>query len=326
MVAIIMRTKDDINQPIDFNRAKIVSTYNDLEREQGRSADLTVRLARRLQTTLDTKKLIEIYSEELKNLVDFEQFTFHDEDQLTFKLGARAGVHSCQFNLKLDNTELGSIKLSRKERFMEEEMAIVERLAGTLVFPLNNAKLYRTALQSALRDELTGLGNKRALHADLHREADRALRHNTPLSAIVIDADHFKDINDTYGHLAGDQILKSLAKILKNGARRSDLCFRFGGEEFLVLLDNTDQAHAKKVAERLRSAIEKQNFYVGAQRIPVTVSLGCSTYQPGEQLESFIAKADKALYKAKEAGRNQTIAFDDIEPPTLSNPLNEQSA
>lgn len=307
-----MRTQDDNAQPVDFNRAKIVSTYNDLAREQGEGIELTAKLTRRLQTTLDTRKLIEIYAEELKNIVDFQQFTFKDEDHLTFKIGTRAGVHSCQFNLKLDNTDLGSIKLSRKQRFMEEEMAIVERLAGALVFPLNNAKLYHHALQSALRDELTGLGNKRALHADLHREAERALRHDTPLSIIILDADHFKNINDTYGHVAGDQILKSLARTLTSCARQSDMCFRYGGEEFLAILDNTNSSQAKLIAERFRSTIEAQSFYFGAQRIPVTASLGTATHRAGEPLETFIARADKALYQAKHEGRNRSVSYDDL--------------
>lgn len=308
-----MRTHDEKAQTIDFNRAKIISTYDELSGEHSESSAIVSRLTRRLQTTLDTRKLVEIYAEELKKVVNFDQFSFSDDSHLTFKMGARSAKHSCQFNLKLDATELGSIKLSRSTRFIEQEMAIVERLAGALVFPLQNAKLYHHALQSALKDELTGLGNKRALQADLHREAERALRHNSDLSIIILDADHFKQINDNYGHVAGDQVLKALARTLSSCARQSDMCFRYGGEEFLVILDNSNAQQANAIAERFRATIEAQNFYFGSQRVPVTASLGVASYAPGEPLENFIARADKALYQAKAQGRNRCVNYQELE-------------
>lgn len=299
-----MRSNDEKAQTIDFNRAKIVATHSELSGSNADSHELLARLTRRLQTTLDSHKLIEIFAEEMRQMVDFQQFTFQDEEH-TYKIGKRAGVHSCQFNLKLDSIELGSLTLSRKARFSEEELNIVERLAGTLVFPLNNARMYHIALQSALRDELTGLGNKRALQADIHREAERAVRHGTPLSVIVLDVDHFKRVNDTYGHVAGDQVLKTLANTLKASARKSDLCYRNGGEEFLVILDNSTVEQTQVIAERFRSSIEQQNFFFGTEKIPVTASLGFASFHPGETLESFINRADKALYAAKESGRNR---------------------
>lgn len=309
-----MRKSDNNADTIDFNKAKLVSTFNDISRQYGDNNDIISKLTRRLQTTLDTRKIVELFSDELSQVIKFQQFSYQGADNISFKSNDKAGVHSCQFNLSLDHEALGTIKLSRKTRFLEEEMAIIERLASTLVFPLNNAKMYYAALQSALIDELTGLGNKRALQSDLHREAERSVRRNTPLSVVILDLDHFKTINDTHGHLAGDQVLQNLAKTLSASARQSDLCFRYGGEEFLVILDETSPAQAALICERLRLSIAQQNFYYGAKPIPVTASLGCATLQEGESLEDFIGRADKALYVAKDSGRNQSVCFESLDP------------
>jgi len=311
-----MRKNEDKARTIDFNKAKVVSTYNDITRKFSENNDIISKLTRRLQTTLDASKIIKIFADEAATVIDFEQFVFECDGQNTIKVGDKSAPHTCLFNLTLDQTNLGSIKFSRRKRFMEEELSIIERLASTLVFPLNNAKMYHAALESALKDELTGLGNKRALHADLHREAERANRHDTPLSVILLDIDHFKHINDKHGHLAGDLVLKQFATTLQTHARQSDLCFRYGGEEFLLILDDTDQTQALKVAERLRLALQNQNFYFQDQRIPVTSSLGTSTYILGEALDNVVSRADQALYSAKNSGRNQAISYEQLSATT----------
>ena len=296
------------DQTIDFNKAKIVSTYRDLSKTIDDSNDIISRLTRRLQTTLDCGDIIEMFASEVRTLVLFDQMKHVASNQEDIIIGEKAGVHSCQYNLSMDETDLGSITFSRRKRFIEEELSIIERLASTLVFPLRNAKLYQAALQSALRDELTGYGNKRALDASLHREAELATRHGTPLSVLMLDIDHFKHVNDTYGHLAGDSVLKDLAATIKKWSRGSDLCFRYGGEEFLLILDDTDTNQALKIAERIRENVERHTYLYKGKIIPVTVSIGTSTFKHSETLESFKDRADKALYQAKSNGRNQAVS------------------
>jgi len=301
---------------IDFNKAKIVSTYKDLNRLISDNNDIVSRLTRRLQTSLNISDIIHMYAEDVRSLVTFDQFTYdgadnNDDNKTTedrITIGEKPGTHSCQYNLEIDNDDLGSIRFSRRKRFIEEELAIIERLASTLVFPLRNATLYQSALQSALRDDLTGCGNKRALDASLHREAELSRRHNTPLSIVMLDADHFKQINDNYGHIAGDAVLKGLATTIKRCARQSDLCFRYGGEEFLVILDNTDANQALNIADRIRKTVERHTFSHNGKIIPVTISLGAATFQTKETLECFKHRADQALYCAKKNGRNMAIS------------------
>lgn len=305
---INMNTNDTELGTIDFNKAKIVSTYKNLDRLISENNDVISRLTRKLQTTLNTSDIIHIFAKELNAIVDYKQLTFNSDDDNSITIGEQSGPHSCQYNLTIDDTDLGSIAFSRKKRFIEEELAIIERLASTLVFPLRNAKLYHSALQSALKDDLTGFGNKRALDAGLHREAELAVRHKTPLSILMLDVDHFKKINDSMGHIAGDKILKDLAATIKKSARQSDLCFRFGGEEFMVILDDTDSVQAINIAERIRLSVEEYAYSYKGKIIPVTISLGTATYEQNETLEAFKDRADKALYKAKGQGRNLVVS------------------
>jgi diguanylate cyclase (GGDEF)-like protein len=303
-----MKHKENNGQAIDFNKAKIVSTYRDLTKNISENNDIVSRLTRRLQTTLDCSDIISMFADEIKTVVVFDQMIHEASNQETIYIGDKASIHSCQYNLSMDETDLGSLTFSRKKRFLEEELCIIERLASTLVFPLRNAKLYQLALRAALKDELTDFGNKRALASSLHREAELAIRHNSPLSITMLDVDHFKAINDCYGHIAGDSILKDLAATIKKCARQSDLCFRYGGEEFLLILDNTDEQQAYLVAERIRKAVAEFTYLYNGKIIPVTISLGTATFDQKETLESFQTRADKALYVAKNEGRNIVIS------------------
>jgi len=170
---------------------------------------------------------------------------------------------------------------------------------------MRNALLYRAATQSALRDPLTDTGNRIAMDQTLQREIEMSRRHSQPLSLLMLDIDHFKQINDTYGHSAGDEVLKAVAASIKSQLRNVDMVFRFGGEEFMILLSNTSREAAAMVGERLRFAAQAQDYVAEGKAIELTVSLGCSTLLPGESAESLLRRADSALYVAKREGRNR---------------------
>lgn len=164
--------------------------------------------------------------------------------------------------------------------------------------------------QLAATDALTGVANRRILDHTLRHEWFRAQRSGKPLSVLMIDADHFKTFNDQHGHQAGDDALRTLAKVIGENVRRpADLVARYGGEEFSVVLAETDAAGAQQIAEHIRSAVEQLPFVVGAQS-PMTVSIGISTWSmtTDSSLEQLLFAADKALYQAKESGRNRVVA------------------
>jgi diguanylate cyclase (GGDEF)-like protein len=162
----------------------------------------------------------------------------------------------------------------------------------------------------AITDDLTGLFNSRHFYDRLRKELDRAVRYGQPLALILMDIDHFKDYNDTHGHLEGDKILASLGKCLRAGLRSIDSAYRYGGEEFTVILPNSGLSDATHVAERLRQRLEKLRFpSVDAGINRVTVSMGVTILLRGDRLADFVKRADQAMYLSKERGRNRITAL-----------------
>ena len=161
----------------------------------------------------------------------------------------------------------------------------------------------------AVTDKLTGLYNRHKFYQIASQELQRSMRHERPLALILFDIDHFKKINDTYGHDVGDYVLKTIAKILRKNMRRYDYAFRWGGEEFIVLAPETDAKGAMKLADKIRRLIASHPFDKAGN---VTVSLGVSVYMPGSNvtIDDVIKKADNALYISKKEGRNRaTLSF-----------------
>jgi diguanylate cyclase (GGDEF)-like protein/PAS domain S-box-containing protein len=159
----------------------------------------------------------------------------------------------------------------------------------------------------SMTDSLTGLFNRRALNDMLMHEIERATRYSTDLSLVLCDIDMFKKINDAYGHTAGDRALLSVAAILLQTLRKSDIVGRYGGDEFMVILPETSLAGAKKLAEKVRLAIEMMDFdFFGNRPVRITLSMGvASCCTPADNIDTLVALADKALYESKDAGRNK---------------------
>ena len=158
------------------------------------------------------------------------------------------------------------------------------------------------------RDILTGALNKQHLMETSKQAVARARRGRLPVSLAVIDIDHFKNINDTQGHLAGDEVLKAFAETLRSCLRESDLLYRWGGEEFLVFLYDTDSSGATVIAEKMRAAIEQHVF---TRDLRITASFGCASFELADTFETWFDRADKRLFLAKNAGRNTVVSSDD---------------
>ncbi|MBF0611678.1 MAG: diguanylate cyclase [Magnetococcales bacterium] len=153
-------------------------------------------------------------------------------------------------------------------------------------------------------DALTGLFNRRFFDEAIQLEMERADRYNRPLSFIMVDLDHFKQVNDTYGHPVGDQVLRELAQVLRQSVRKSDMVFRYGGEEFAILLPEATLEGVTSLGEKVRQAIENHQFAGVGHK---TASLGATVLASGDTVETLIQRADAALYSAKRNGRNQVV-------------------
>lgn len=184
-------------------------------------------------------------------------------------------------------------------------IAFQAELAGRiLVRPLKS--YYETIKAQAYHDNLTGCLNRHAVDTLIREEAEKFSSKSVPFTLLLADVDHFKRINDTFGHQAGDAVLRKLSEVFRTGLRRSDVLCRWGGEEFLILLRGTVMQEAKQIAERLRHLVESSDFPLRTGE-GVTVSIGGSGLPPGRSLDSLFAEADSALYAAKRSGRNRVI-------------------
>lgn len=200
---------------------------------------------------------------------------------------------------------------------IEEITAVVDEMINDRTRDLMDA--YRKLERMAIHDRLTGLYNRIRLDEKLNGEIKRANRYNTVISAVLIDIDNFKAVNDEYGHLAGDRVLVQLARQISESLRETDLAGRWGGEEFLIILPETDQNQAYQLAERLRMDFADNAVIIDdgtGQKLDLTISCGITQHRFGDSMESLFNRADKALFCAKRAGRNQScLATEDGECP-----------
>jgi two-component system, cell cycle response regulator len=210
-------------------------------------------------------------------------------------------------SVALGSSRLGTIALGPGERgASSEDRQLLSIFATELGGPLRIVSLVEDARHLAMSDPLTGLMNRRASSEALERELHRAHRHNIPLSLLLLDVDHFKRVNDTRGHEAGDLVLQGVSKTIRRIARKSDIVGRWGGEEFVVGLPQATPAGARVAAERIRRAVAESSYALGdGAPLEVTVSIGIAYSVQGELLDAVIARADEAMYLAKSRGRNR---------------------
>lgn len=273
-----------------------------------------IRLAQALQMSLDPGEVLNLFYKHIQAIVSVSGLIFKFGNGTNeLKIG-RECLHHCDYRLTTDEGYLGEIIFSRSKRFAETELITLEFLLSSLIYPLRNSVRYQTAMRLALLDPLTLLGNRTALDSALNRELQMAERHHHELSLLMVDVDFFKKINDEYGHHRGDLVLSEVAKGIQSACRGSDITFRYGGEEFVVVLGKTDAEGAKIIAERIRQQIAETGVSYNGKTINATVSIGIATRHSNEKedINALFERADRALYVAKESGRNRVISSDEL--------------
>lgn len=266
-----------------------------------------LQLANIFHTTLDLDKLFELFNQEAQARVKYNSFRY-DNPELSYEYDAGdAQTKHYSYRLLIGGCNLGEVSFGYRGKPNAEHTRDLEYLLSCLLAPLRNALMYRQALNSALKDPLTGVNNRSSLESTLEREVCLAHRHETPLALIVLDIDYFKSINDTYGHLVGDCVIRDIAACAADCIRGTDILYRYGGEEFVIILSNTQRDGARLLAERIRRSIQKHSYIYGDHTVQATVSLGVACLQGGENGKSLFQRADECLYQAKQEGRNKTI-------------------
>ena len=199
----------------------------------------------------------------------------------------------------------------------EDQADLLNGVASQAAIAIRHAQLFTAQEENALTDELTKLANRRALAQRFLQEMQRARRHHYSIAFMMVDIDHFKQVNDTYGHLNGDAVLAELAQILVTGARESDVCARYGGEEFALILHETTESGARVLAERIRAKVAAATFPGG---LKLTISIGVAATDEAALFTQLIDRADQALYAAKQGGRNQVRVADMTGPAPKPHP------
>lgn len=263
----------------------------------------------------------------LLNTVGFRGHPFlgrYNADKFaTFYTGSKTPTSVAIIPLIRRGNLMGSLNLGSDEsdRFIFNMATdFVRRFVMVLSISLENHVSYESMRRTSLTDTLTGINNRRFLEQRIDEEVDRCKRNEQPLSCLFLDIDFFKNVNDNYGHQAGDVVLAAVADEIKKQLRSNDVLSRYGGEEFVALLTNIDKEMAFEIAERIRKTIKKLSVEVEQQAINVTLSIGAATFLPGKQgnlptpdiAANLIKNADQALYLAKKNGRDRVECAESV--------------
>ena len=237
-----------------------------------------------------------------KDGLNYLNHTFYeDESELTFDM-----KDLLYYEIHEENISFRLYMLAQKQLFLYHDEIVNLILQGASVSLSRQIKM-EDLRDAAVIDPLTGCYNRREFENQLNRNISGAVRHKTKLSVFMFDLDHFKAINDTYGHPAGDKVLKEVSAIVKQNMRTGDVLARYGGEEFIAILPDTDKARAMELADRLRSQISQKMIPHGNDMITITASFGVSEMDWNTDMERIIQDADNMLYKAKLNGRNTVM-------------------
>lgn len=273
----------------------------DIHVEQQQKLDLSIRL----QMSLETDWVISQFMEYIHAFLMFDGYSYHlGSPEVSLEFG-RQSQHSCRYSLNIEDSELGELVVYRGRKFVESELMLLENFLAFLIHPLRNSIHYKQASLLAYRDALTGLNNRSTFDSTMRREISLARRHERDLSLLVIDIDHFKSVNDQFGHAVGDEVLKRVAETIDASVRHSDICYRYGGEEFVVVLTNTACDASVLVACRILNEVRNIQFQHQGSDIPLSVSIGVASLADEENSDELFNHADRALYKAKDSGRDQ---------------------
>lgn len=264
-----------------------------------------LNLVQTLSRYLSIEKIINIFSQEIQSQVPHQGYRYCARDpELDFSGGDIEGA-CANYRLKLQDHYLGEVSFYRQTDFGSKELRDLEDMLCAAIYPVRNALMYRVALNSAHIDPTTGLNNRVAMEELLPREIELAHRHDQPMAILVMDLDGFKQVNDTHGHDVGDGVLRDVSSVLTHAVRNTDLLYRYGGDEFVCGLPQTDLNGAFEVGERIIKGIAAIPNHDDQETGRVGISIGVTMITKGDDFSSAFRRADHALYSAKQSGKNR---------------------
>lgn len=266
-----------------------------------------LQLSDLLSRHLNLKDIFSVFSNEIKPLISHISFRYISSELKDPIRKGNIDRYSLHYHLTIQQMDLGEFTIYRDEPFSSNEVCQFEDLLCSLVYPLRNALMYHTAIASAYKDPLTGVNNRAAMDKLLPREVKLAKRHDQRLAMMIMDMDGFKKINDTFGHDVGDHLLKSVAEIILHSLRDTDILFRFGGDEFVAALPQTDIQGAIDVANRILQSVQDYDVQECDEIKSVGMSIGVSMLHAGDDFKRFFKRVDQAMYRAKKSGKHRVV-------------------
>ncbi|MCC5855331.1 MAG: GGDEF domain-containing protein [Idiomarina sp.] len=260
------------------------------------------RLAEQLQTTLDVEQLLALYGREVREQLQVDSLTFAGEGMVFAVFGYPEQQPQHTAALFADGEYLGQLVYSKAKGFSAADLRRLNNFHQQIVFPLRNAMRFARVRQQAMHDHMTGVGNRLLMEEAISRASATAKRNQLNYMVMLIDLDGFKAVNDTAGHIKGDRILQRFAEVAKAQLRGYDAIFRYGGDEFVLLLQDADEESAQHIFSRIRQGIQQDELL---QTHNIGCSAGAVVLNQQANESALLARADTALYEAKLSGKDR---------------------
>lgn len=289
-----MRTVNIANHPNSKFNAFPLSQPSDQQNKQQNQLKFT--LLEQLQTTLEVKNLINIFATKIAKNIDFIGLYYKFNDISVTTLGSCQTKIERQFELKINGKFLGTLSYALNTPLSASHYKMLTEFHQLLINPLNNAIKYYEAMNLAMQDALTQLGNRRSFDSQLKRTMAQAMRRHSRVGLILCDLDKFKNINDTFGHAIGDSVLIHFANALRQSVRDTDSVFRFGGDEFAIIVEDACQESLAVIENRIHQALLDDALL---EKYNISSSLGLTLMNKADNVLSFFQRADSALYIRK---------------------------
>lgn len=285
-----MRTINVVNHPSSKFNAFTLSQPSEQQSQRN------LALLEQLQTTLDVKEMIDIFATEVAKYIDFSGIYFKHADVSATARGSRQAKAERQFELKINDQYFALLTYTLNMPISIQNYKILTELHQLLIKPLHNAVKYHQAMQLAMQDSLTKLGNRRSFDESIQRAMAQATRRHARVGLILSDLNKFKAINDTFGHAIGDNVLVQFSIALRKSVRNADTVFRFGGDEFAIIVVDASEQSLVAIEHRIYHAMAQDALLT---KYNVTSSLGLTFMNKADSASSFFKRADKALYSQK---------------------------
>ncbi|WP_318475749.1 GGDEF domain-containing protein [Photobacterium leiognathi] len=260
------------------------------------AADQRLLILQKLQGKLEIRLLFEILCRELDKQIDICRLVWRLDKTTTLIRQGQASPHQKSFALRFGDTCLGTLQYSTLYPLDDDEISLLHTYHRLLTGPLFNAIEYRKVKNMALMDQLSGLCNRMCFEQDIHHAIAMSEKRSVELVLFICDLDNFKQINDNFGHLDGDKVIKAFSQALKHAIRNSDRCYRIGGDEFIILLQPASPRSEIKVATRISDYINQSPIL---STLNIGFSYGTATFTQGDSMVSLIERADRKLYQHK---------------------------